>query len=306
MVGPKNVQPLHGPIVDVFITAQQAVDQPRTFVEGSIGQKLTGFVRRGQRTDDVQKRSAQKGGVAGQTAWFDAQPLELVLIISPGGFWPDSADLSSTDKGERKGALDWHKKQVDLANALEAVAYCGALYGHPGLVKKQRPDPDEYPRTADGLHRLADYAGDSGVTVVLEPMSHFRTHVVNTPLQATRLIELADHPNLRVLLDTYHLVTEVTDYADAIRNCGDLLWGVHACENNRGVPGSGLVPWHDVFAALSDDEFDGYVLLETYNSSLPDFAPGRGMFHNVCPDGGLFIKEGLEFLKTGFAQHRRT
>jgi D-psicose/D-tagatose/L-ribulose 3-epimerase len=234
-----------------------------------------------------------------------AETLGLDLIVSPGGFWPDSADLSSTDQGERKGALDWHKKQVDLANTLGAIAYCGALYGHPGLVKKRQPDPDEYPRTADGLHRLADYATGSNVMIVLEPMSHFRTHVVNTPSQAMRLIELADHSNLRVLLDTYHLVTEITDYADAIQTCGDRLWGVHACENNRGVPGSGLIPWHDVFAALGDGGFDGYVLLETYNSSLPYFANGRGMFHNVCPDGGQFIQEGLGFLKKGFARHGR-
>ena len=30
----------------------------------------------------------------------------------------------------------------------------------------------------------------------------------------------------------------------------DLLWGLHACENDRGVPGGGLVPWREIFAAL--------------------------------------------------------
>lgn len=230
-----------------------------------------------------------------------AVSLGLDLIVSPGGHWPVEADLSSPDADERIGALAWHKRQVDLAEALGAVAYCGALYGHPGTVRKERTDPDEYPRTAAGLHDLADYAARKSVTIVLEPMSHFRTHVVNTPRQAMQLIELADHENLQVLLDTYHLVTEVTEFSSGIRTVADRLWGLHACENNRGVPGRGLVPWDEVFAALLNQKFDGYVLLETYNSSLSDFAYTRGMFHDVCPDGAEFVAEGLRFLKQGFA-----
>ena len=102
-----------------------------------------------------------------------------------------------------------------------------------------------------------------------------------------------------MLLDTYHLVTEVTDFASGIHTAANRLWGLHACESNRGVPGRGLVPWNEVFEALANCGFDGYVLMETYNSSLRDFAYTRGMFHNVCPDGSAFIAEGLAFLKQG-------
>jgi D-psicose/D-tagatose/L-ribulose 3-epimerase len=133
--------------------------------------------------------------------------------------------------------------------------------------------------------------------IALEPMSHFRTHVVNTPAQLMRLITLADHPNLRALLDTYHLVTEIRDYARAIRTVRNRLLGIHACENDRGVPGGGLIPWKQVFTALREIEFQGYLLLETYNSSLDDFAYRRGMFHNVCPDAQAFVRQGLTFLR---------
>lgn len=226
-----------------------------------------------------------------------AASLELDLIVSPGGYWPMQADLSSPDIDERRGALKWHKRQIDLAVDLGAVAYCGALYGHPGVVRKEKLDPAEYPRTAEGLHALAEYGEGKSICVVLEPMSHFRTHMVNTPMQAMRLIEQADHSNLLVLLDTYHLVTEVTQFASGIHTVANRLWGLHACENNRGVPGCGLVPWEEIFQALDHVGFDGYVLLETYNSGLSDFAQTRGMFHNVCPDGSEFVKQGLTFLQ---------
>jgi D-psicose/D-tagatose/L-ribulose 3-epimerase len=226
-----------------------------------------------------------------------AEALGLELIVSPGGAWPVECDLSADDPAERARGLAWHQRQLDLAAELAAVAYTGALYGHPGAIKRRIPPADEFPRTAEGLHRLADYAATAGVTLALEPMSHFRTHLVNTPAQVMQLLALADHPNLRVLLDTYHLITEVRDYGETIRTVAGRLWGLHACENDRGVPGGGLVPWGQVFAALRETAFDGYLILETYNSALGDFARRRGMFHDVCPDGAAFVKRGFAFLR---------
>ena len=172
-----------------------------------------------------------------------------------------------------------------------------ALYGHPGVVQRRVPPPGELRWTADGLHALADYAAARDVIIALEPMSHFRTHLVNTPDQLMHLIELADHANLSALFDTYHLVTEIRDYGQGIRTVAPRLWCVHACENDRGAPGGGLVPWNALFAALADVGFDGYMTLETYNSGIGDFAYRRGMFHNVCPDGPAFVEESLRFLK---------
>jgi D-psicose/D-tagatose/L-ribulose 3-epimerase len=231
-----------------------------------------------------------------------AEAVGLELTLGPGGAWPLACDLASDHADERAAGLRWHRRQVDRAAEVGAVAYCGALYAHPGVVKRRRPPPDEYGWTAEGLHLLAGYAAARGILIVLEPMSHFRTHLVNTPDQMVRLIRLADHPNLRICLDTYHLITEVTDYSAAIRIAAPLLWGVHACENHRGRPGTGIVPWADVFAALREVSFDGYLGLETYNSAIGDFAYERGMFHNVCPDPDRFVREGFAFLKAGLGR----
>jgi D-psicose/D-tagatose/L-ribulose 3-epimerase len=228
-----------------------------------------------------------------------AESLGLKLTVGPGGAWPLEYDLSADDPEDRRRGLAWHKRQVDVAAEVGAIAYAGATYGHPGVVKRRVPPADEYERTAEGLHALAAYAAARGVLVVLEPMSHFRTHLVNTPEQLMRLIALADHPNLLALLDTYHMITEVRDFGEAIRTVRDRLWGIHACENDRGVPGGGLVPWDTVFATLREIDFDGYVVLETYNSSLGDFAYRRAMFHDVCPDPAAFVRRGFEFVRRG-------
>jgi D-psicose/D-tagatose/L-ribulose 3-epimerase len=226
-----------------------------------------------------------------------AASLGLDLVIGPGGRWPLDADLSSDDAADRARGLAWHKRQVDLAAELGAWAYAGCLYGHPGVVKRRRPPADEIPRAAEGLHALADHAAARRVMLVLEPMSRFRTHLVNTPSQLVRLIGLAGHANIKATFDTYHAVTEVRDYAAGLRVLGPRLALVHACENDRGVPGGGLVPWESVFRTLAEIGFDGTVGLETYNTSLGDFAFERGIFQDLCPDGRAFVERGVAFLR---------
>jgi D-psicose/D-tagatose/L-ribulose 3-epimerase len=228
-----------------------------------------------------------------------ARELGLTLAISPGGLWPLECDLSSEQAADRAAGLAWHKKYIDLANALGAVAFAGSLYGHTGVVHKHPPTAQEYERIAEGLAALAEYGRTAGVAVVIEPMSHFRTNLVNKPEQVMELVRLTNHPNLWVLLDTYHMITEVRDFGAAFRLPGERLWGMHACENDRGVPGGGVVPWQDIFQALKDIHFDGYVAMEAYNSAIPGFAWQRGMFHNVCPDPKTFVRQGLDFLKRG-------
>lgn len=226
-----------------------------------------------------------------------AEALGLALCLGPGNAWPLACDLSSELGEERALGLAWHQRQVDLAAELSAIAYGGALYGHPGVVKRRVAPPGEDERIAEGLHRLAEYAQRRGVLMVVEPMSHFRTHVANTPQQIMRLVAMADHPNLLVGLDTYHLITEVRDYRAAILATAGKLWGLHACENDRGAPGGGLVPWGQVFAGLAEIDFDGAILLESYNSAQDDFAQRRGMFHNVCPDPAAFVRQGFGFIR---------
>jgi len=231
-----------------------------------------------------------------------AQSLNLDLVLSPGAGWPMHADISDDDPANRAFGLNWHKHWLDLAADAGAVAYTGAVYGHPGQVRRRIPPPDELPRTAENLHLLAQYASERNLKLVIEPMSHFRTHLVNTPEQAMRLIDLADHPNLAILLDTYHMITEVRDYSAAVRAAAPRLWGLHACENDRGAPGGGLVPWDALMAALRESSADCHIFMESYNSSIGDFAVARGMFHSICPDGDAFVRQGLAFLRACWGQ----
>ncbi|MFI5357027.1 MAG: sugar phosphate isomerase/epimerase family protein [Opitutales bacterium] len=219
------------------------------------------------------------------------------LVVGPGGAWPENADLAADDPAHRRAAYDFHRQVIDQTAAVGGICYAGALYGRPGKALRRRPPADELARAAEGLRGLAAHAAAAGIVLAIEPMSRFRSHLVNTPAQAVQLIGLAGRPrNLRMLFDTYHMITELRDQAAAIRETGGLLWGLHACENDRGVPGGGLVRWPEVMAAFKGTGAD-YLAFEGYNTSIGDFGWSRGMFQNVCPDGDTFVRQGLAYLR---------
>jgi D-psicose/D-tagatose/L-ribulose 3-epimerase len=227
-----------------------------------------------------------------------AEALGIELSVGPGNVWPMECSISHDDPGNRAKGLGWHKQILERAAECGAAAYCGAIYSHPGYACRRRPPADELSCAAENLHLLAGHAAGLGVRLVIEPMSRFRNHLVNTSRQAVRLLDLADHPNLSINLDTYHMITEERDYGAAIRCAAARLWGIHACENDRGVPGGGLVPWPAVFAALREVGGPVRFLLETYRTGPDGFGFERGIFQDLCPEPEAFICQGVAFLKS--------
>ena len=94
------------------------------------------------------------------------------------------------------------------------------------------------------------------------------------------------------------MITEERDYGAAIRSASSRLWGIHACENDRGAPGGGLVPWSGVFNALNEMPGPVRLMLECYRTGPEGFGFERGIFQNLCPDPEEFVKQGIGYLKT--------
>jgi len=134
------------------------------------------------------------------------------------------------------------------------------------------PCTNEWEYAAEALREAARFATDRSITIGIEPVNRYETYLINTGKQASHLIEMIGEPNLRVHLDTYHMNIEEKDFYQPIASLGNQLGYINLCENDRGIPGTGLVRWHDIFRALKDVNYQGNVAIESFVASVPKIA----------------------------------
>ncbi len=136
------------------------------------------------------------------------------------------------------------------------------------------------------------------MTIVVEYLNRFEMYLINCAADAAALVREVDHPNCRLMYDTFHAHIEEKDPRAALQECRDVLVHFHASENDRGTPGTGQVAWDDTFSALHEIGYDGWIVIEAFGDALPDLAAAtriwRRMFESeeqLARDGAAFIRD---------------
>jgi D-psicose/D-tagatose/L-ribulose 3-epimerase len=83
----------------------------------------------------------------------------------------------------------------------------------------------------------------------------------------------------------------------AIRAAGPRIGHFHTCENDRGVPGSGHVPWSDVAQALHEVNYAGPVVIESFTAKVKSIARAAAIWRALAPSQDAIAYVGLKFLK---------
>jgi D-psicose/D-tagatose/L-ribulose 3-epimerase len=104
--------------------------------------------------------------------------------------------------------------------------------------------------------------------------------------------------NVGLHLDTFHMNLEEKNSGDAIRLADDKIFHFHACENDRGVPGSGQVHWDAVAQALRDVHYQGPVVIESFTSQVKEIARAVCIWREIAPSQDAIAVDGLKFLKS--------
>ncbi len=208
-------------------------------------------------------------------------------------------DLIHPDEATRKNGMAYLRQAVEATHALGGTNLVGPLYAAVGRTWQQTPA--ERARDLDvlvkNLGELARYAGDYGVILCVEPLNRFETSFINLAEQAIEVVDRVDHPNCQVMLDTFHMNIEEKSLGNAIRAAGKRLRHVHACENDRGAPGSGNVTWNEVAQALKDIKYDGPVVIESFTSKVKSIARAAAIWRSLAPTQDDLARDGLKFLK---------
>jgi len=220
-------------------------------------------------------------------------------VVTCGAFGP-GRNLSSLDPVEREAARDYLIWMIDAAQKLGSDVVAGPMYSAVGKARLEDPADreTEWQLAVDGLKEMAAYAEERGVKLAFEALNRFETDLVNVVDQGLKLIEDVGAPNLGLHLDTFHMHLEEKDSAAAVRRAGDRIFHFHACENDRGVPGTGQVDWAGIFEALVEVGYDGNVVIESFTPEVKSIARAVCIWREIAPSQEAIAEDGLAFIKS--------
>jgi D-psicose/D-tagatose/L-ribulose 3-epimerase len=211
-------------------------------------------------------------------------------------------DLIHSDESIRRNGIDYVRHCIDAAKTVGAPNVIGPLYSAVG--RTWQATDDERKRDTDllvnQLRELSKYGADRGVGLGVEPLNRFETSFINLASQAIEVVDRVDHPACGLLLDTFHMNIEERSIGEAIRAAGKRIRQLHTCENDRGAPGSGHVPWQEVAAACRDIGFNGPFVIESFTSKVKSIARAAAIWRKFADTQDALAQDGLRFLRTLF------
>ena len=177
-------------------------------------------------------------------------------------FFPGSIRLTGPE-------VDYDEIGAYLQTSISRAALLGArivVFGSGG----SRRLPDGFPRergleqVARMLVMAAPVAAGHGVTIVIEPLRSQEDNLINTAAAGLELATMVDHPNVRLLVDYYHMRSE-DESPEIIRTAGNaMLRHCHIARLEgrrwpRAGDGENYAPF---FEALADIGYDGRLSIE--------------------------------------------
>ena len=184
-----------------------------------------------------------------------------------GGYGPRKGhDLAGTDPAQVEAAFRFY---ADMFRKMELAGIDrlgGALYSYwPAQCTPETDKAADTDRSVARMQRLADLAADHGITLCMEALNRFEGYMINTADECLAYVRAVNRPNVKAMLDTFHMNIEEDSLTDAIRKSGPLLGHFHVGEANRRCPGpNGRFDWAAIGRALRSIGYAGGVVMEPF------------------------------------------
>ena len=221
--------------------------------------------------------------------------IEVVTTIG----MPQDSNIIHPDPAVRKQGLNTLKKMVDINVEIGSKIIAGVIYASWGYITGKPRTEEEWKWSVENMREAAEYAKSKGdIVMVIEPVNRFETHFINIAEDGVKYCKDVGTGNMKILLDAFHMIREEMSFIDAVNICGkEYLGYVHVCENNRGIPGTGLVPWREFFTALKNIDYDGPLSIESFDPGFEELNRLCAIWRNFADTGEELAVQGLKNLK---------
>ncbi len=211
----------------------------------------------------------------------------------------------SPDAKVRKAGVAATCRALDCCQAAGATTLVGPYHSALGLFSGKGPTTDEWKWGVDSMRQVAEHAGQTNVMLGVECLNRFETYLLNTHADAARFAREVNHPQCRIMYDTFHANIEEKSIPAAIRGCADMLVHVHISENDRSTPGKGNVRWAENFDTLVEVGYDGWLMIEAFGLALPELAAATKIWRRMFESEEQLSRDGLAFMKAEIAKRRK-
>ena len=208
-------------------------------------------------------------------------------------------NLISPDSQVRKNGIKNLKLLVDINIKLGSKILGGVNYAAWGYLTGKPRTEQEWNWSVNAMKEVSNYAKEKGELVIaVECVNRFETHFLNIAEDAVRYCKDVGIDNIKVHLDSFHMIREELSFREAVETCGkEYLGYVHVCESNRGIPGTGLVPWKEFFTALKDIGYAGPLVIESFDPGFEELNSLCAIWRKFADSGEALAVEGLKNLK---------
>lgn len=203
----------------------------------------------------------------------------------------------SPSAGVRAAAVDAMRRTIDCCRAAGVRILCGPTHSAIGEFTGKGPTADEFKWGVDTMRQVAEHAAQAGVTIATEYLNRFENYFLTSVDQTVTFVKAVDHPNVRMMYDTFHANIEEKDVSQAIRAAAPWTVLVHVSENDRSIPGTGHVHWEETFDALHAAGYDGWMVVEAFGLALPNIVAATKIWRRMFPTEDRLAVDALAFMK---------
>ena len=248
--------------------------------------------------DGVEIALGQKGDIDYKNTVKTFKANDLVCS-SVCGLFGEDRDLRGPKKEFIEGGLSYIKDCLEACVDLDCNLFVGPVYssvGRAGMVTENEKKV-QWDTVVENLGKACKWAEKYGVFIAVEPLNRFETDFINICKDAVRMIKDVGSNMLKVHLDTFHMSIEEKSSAMAVLDAGDLLYLLHASENDRGAAGTGQVHWKSIADALRRINYDKWVVIESFTPENKVIAKAASIWRQTEKSDFILAEKGLKFLK---------
>jgi D-psicose/D-tagatose/L-ribulose 3-epimerase len=234
-------------------------------------------------------------------AWgkrFDDLGLERTAVTVRGA----ADNPISPDAKVRAAGVANTKRTLDCCQAAGCQTLVGPYHSAIGEFSGAGPTADEWKWGVESMRQVAVHAGQAGVKLAVEYLNRFEIYLLNCAADAARFCKEVNHPNCRMMYDTFHANIEEKNIGDAIRTAAPQMIHVHISENDRSTPGAGGIPWPATFDALKQVGYQGWLVVEAFGLALPAIVAATKIWRRMFESEEQLARDALAFMNREVAK----